>query len=121
MEDNFASSHICEDVVIFTSRRLNAYNAKVGRGTTIIIGGSREILQDILEYRLALAQPPKSPAGVEVQSTNRKRGTPSPRPRQLSASTSATAADDFGLIVEDDGEVVKLTQVIAFSTLPSQH
>jgi hypothetical protein len=112
MEVNLASSNVREDVVIFSSQRLNAWNATIGRGTTIVIGASREILQDILEYRLALARQPSAAASndsVAKTSTNQEHST---------SSTPATTVD-YELIVEDGSDIVELTRVFCPARLMS--
>jgi hypothetical protein len=49
--DDISSSRIHEDTIIFSTRKINAYNTTIQRGSIIILGGDREILRDVLNYK----------------------------------------------------------------------
>jgi hypothetical protein len=51
--DDISSSRIQEDVIIFSTRKINAWNATIHRRSIVVLGGDREILRDILDYRKA--------------------------------------------------------------------
>jgi hypothetical protein len=53
--DDISSSVIHEDVIIFSTRKINAWNTTIHRGSIIIIGGDREILRDVLNYKKTAA------------------------------------------------------------------
>jgi hypothetical protein len=53
--DDISSSKIHEDAIIFSTHKINAWNATIQRNAIIILGGDREILQDILNFKKSAA------------------------------------------------------------------
>lgn len=49
--DDFSYSRIYEDSIIFSTYKINIRNATMQRGSVIILGGDREILRDVLNYK----------------------------------------------------------------------
>ncbi len=52
--DDLSSARIDEDVIIFSQRRVNAFNATIKKGATIVLGGTPEVLQSVLSHRAEL-------------------------------------------------------------------
>jgi hypothetical protein len=50
---DISSSRIHEDVIVFSTRKINAWNATIHRGSIVVLGSDREVLRDILDYRKA--------------------------------------------------------------------
>ncbi len=53
--DDLSCSNIHEDVIILSTRKLNAFSATIESGSTIVLGGNREMFQDVLRHRLTIA------------------------------------------------------------------
>ncbi len=96
---NFSSSKIEDNVIVFSSRDVNAWNASIKSGSTIVLGGSHGTLQDILRYRLDIA--------------HKDKGVIKPGSEEI--HTQAVSTTD-GFEVVAGGDAVKLAKVP--STLP---
>ncbi len=78
---DFSHSKIESDVIIFSNRDINAWNASIKSGSTIVLGGSHETLLDVLNHRADLASGLCGAVG---------RGN------------EASTADDFEMVTGDD-------------------
>jgi hypothetical protein len=109
--DNLSSSRIHEDAIIFSTRKINAWNATIQRGSVIILGGDREILRDVLDYKKASAtntELPSSRSGVEqatLAEKNSKANTIAGKHDLILASSSLPPDEDFHVIQANEIKV----------------
>ena len=98
--DDLSSSVIHEDVIIFSTRKINAWNTTIHRGSIIILGGDREILRDILNYKKAVAakNTDQAESSGKVNSLDEPHGP-------VVTSSSTPPEEDFHLIQANNMKV----------------
>lgn len=114
--DNLSSSNIHQNVIVFSNRPLNAWNATIKSGSTVILGGSRDILQDVLRYRMGLQAveeksevanlSEKSSTKIENKSAASLSEKSNIRIKTESAANSVLAASSQTPSIYDDFEIL---------------
>jgi hypothetical protein len=111
--DDFSSSRIHEDAIIFSTRKINAWNATMQRGSIIILGGDREMLRDVLDYKratvttnteLLCSRSEFDHAGL-AQCNSKANATAQRHDLVLTTSSSSPPDDGFHLIQANDMKV----------------
>ncbi|KAI9146773.1 hypothetical protein HJFPF1_13512 [Paramyrothecium foliicola] len=74
--NDISQARIHEDAIIFSAGKLNAWNATIQRGSIIILGGDREVLRDVLNYKKTVASKPADNFVVETESQSVMSSSP---------------------------------------------
>ena len=108
--DDISSSNIHEDVIIFSTRRVNAWNATIRSGSVIILGGTRETLQDVLNHKLALALKTKEATKDDGEiHTGEDNGNTTPSILDPLSSPTPSITDEFEIVTDvKAGRIVKV-------------
>ena len=104
--DDFSSSRIHEDAIIFSIRKINAWNATIQRGSIIILGGDREMLRDVLDYKRAFVTTNTELLDHASLSQCNSRANATAQRHDLVLTTSSPPPDEgFHLIQANDMKV----------------
>jgi hypothetical protein len=101
---DISSSRIHEDAIVFSTRKLNAYNATIHRGSIIILSGNHSILRDVLKYKQSTINKNTDPTD-----SNSRVGATVKQYDLASALTSSLSDEDFCLVEVNDMRVLQST------------
>jgi hypothetical protein len=98
--DDFSSSRIREHTTIFSTRKMNAWNATIQRGSITILGGDREMLRNVLNYKRASTPNTELRSGLDhaTLAQNDSTGNSTAERHGLVLTSSPLRDEDFHLI-----------------------